>query len=642
MNKPHLNHLSVRALVAFLTLLLAGTRIHCDALAQLSPKSNDKILVVGASGGTGVRALRGLLDVGYSPCQIRILTRNPDKPHLVALRELGFETCQADLEDAASLLPSSLLEDCVGCYIHSTSSDTAKLDTLEVDRAKNLAAAIQAHQQSQPKHPLQSIVYNSAAAEEDHGVYRMAQKHGVEQILKDVAVAARHTTSSNIQVTSLRANLFMEEFWKHYTRPAIQKGTFPLSVPSDRPIYLTSVRDMGRLAGTIIQKQQEKDQTNENVRTINVASQVMTPFQMAEAFGKSQDTPCRHAKSRMFALLVRLFFKDLHEVIQFYRTSEETTDIAALKQQFPDVSLTPFDTFLSETKWGHSDLTYDDLCDVTDLVPTSQVVDEDAEAALQKETWESASSILDNWVSKIGKELGLQQVSEKDLPKTAREWHVGDFSGTLQAWKSPSLVPWATRYTLSAPMLQSVGFNVFLNPKSDTPHLTVFVGLQGSRLIVMGDHIPRRDLLLDQQYATKHYGGERALCWSELRRRPGVVPFVSLDPTVRAVQSPNFLALQADVTSDNDKGISALMEALEEHCRNWLAFIVESDTFAADGTGFESMASRDLLIREVLRDHEKAAGVNIFGEEHATFLANAMGGFLQSTEENDPSIMVSK
>ena len=154
----------VEALVALLTLLLAG--IHCDALALSNPKR--KILVVGASGGTGGRALRGLLDVGYSPHQIRILTRNPNKPHLVALRELGFETCQADLEDAASLLPgetsgsstvTSLLEDCVGCYIHSTSSDTAKLDTLEVDRAKNLAAAIQAHQQSQPKHPLQSIVH---------------------------------------------------------------------------------------------------------------------------------------------------------------------------------------------------------------------------------------------------------------------------------------------------------------------------------------------------------------------------------------------------------------------------------------------------------------------------------------------------
>ena len=342
----------------------------------------------------------------------------------------------------------------------------------------------------------------------------------------------------------------------------------------------------------------------------------------------------------MFALLVRLFFKDLHEVIQFYRTSDEKTDISALQQQFPDLSLTPFDMFLSETKWDNSDLTYDNLCDVTDLVPASQLEDNnDAEANLQQETWESVSSILDDWVSKIAEELGLEPVSENELPKKARDWRVGDFSGTLQGWKSQSLVSWAARYTLSAPKLKSVGFNLFLSPENDAPHLTIFVGLQGSHLIVMGDHIPRRDLLLDQEYATKYYGGERALRWSELRRLSDVEPFVSLDPTVRAVQSPNFLALQTDVTTENDKGVSALVDALEEHCRNWLAF-VKSNTSEMNGTDLESVTSRDLLVREVLRDHEKGAGVNIFGEEHAAFLANAMGGFLQGSEVNGQSIMV--
>ena len=45
-----------------------------------------KVLVVGASGGTGSRALRGLLDVGYKPNQLRVLTRNPMKPSLSPLR----------------------------------------------------------------------------------------------------------------------------------------------------------------------------------------------------------------------------------------------------------------------------------------------------------------------------------------------------------------------------------------------------------------------------------------------------------------------------------------------------------------------------------------------------------------------------
>jgi hypothetical protein len=70
----------------------------------------------------------------------------------------------------------------------------------------------------------------------------------------------------DIQVTSLRANLFMEELWKDYTRPAILKGSFPFSVPSDRPVYLTCVRDMGRLAGKFLQ---QVDASNKN-RILNV------------------------------------------------------------------------------------------------------------------------------------------------------------------------------------------------------------------------------------------------------------------------------------------------------------------------------------------------------------------------------------
>ena len=49
-----------------------------------------------------------------------------------------------------------------------------------------------------------------------------------------------------------------------------------------------------------------------------------------------------------------------YEVIQFYRTSTETTDVAALEDRFPEL-LTSFDTFLAETKWGDADATYEDL-----------------------------------------------------------------------------------------------------------------------------------------------------------------------------------------------------------------------------------------------------------------------------------------
>ena len=191
------------------------------------------------------------------------------------------------------------------------------------------------------------VVYNSAAGEEGHGVYRIEQKHNVEKVFLNEYRC--------IHFTTLRANLFMEELWKDYTRPSILKGKFPFSIPSNRNMYLTSVRDMGRLAGACLNS---PDTTAG--RIINVASAKVTPHEMADAFSKAQGTICKHDESRIFAFVARLLLRDLFEVIRFYRTSTETTDIKGLEEEFPGL-LTSFAAFLEETNWSNPELAYDDL-----------------------------------------------------------------------------------------------------------------------------------------------------------------------------------------------------------------------------------------------------------------------------------------
>jgi uncharacterized protein YbjT (DUF2867 family) len=346
----------------------------CYALTPSASSSTgtSTILVVGASGGTGPRALQGLLDVGYRPDQIRILTRNIDRPNMVRLRQVGFVTVQADLDDDAEDSTPSLLQSavrgCTGCYIHSTASDSVRLDTGEVDRARRLLAAIlHSHRQAAAAvaegdnsnnknnhHVIRSIVYNSAAAEVGHGVNRIAQKHMVDQIFLD---GSSQSGNSYFSYTSLRANLFMEELWKSYTRPSIiNKGKYPFSIPPDRPIYLTSVRDMGRLAGTILLRQQQQQEN----RILNVAGDVLTPTEMAAAFGRAQGSKCVHNRGRLLEFIARLFFKDLYQIIRFYQTSSAMTDISTLQTEFPGL-LTSFASFLDETRWGDKDRTYDDL-----------------------------------------------------------------------------------------------------------------------------------------------------------------------------------------------------------------------------------------------------------------------------------------
>ena len=217
------------------------------AVVAASSTSNPRgtILVVGATGSTGLRAIQGLLDVGYKPRQLRLLTRNASSSKCKALKKAGFGIVEADLEDDA-LQTKGVTKGCVGCYIHSTSSDTAELDKGELLRAEKLALVIR-----NEKNTIRHVVYNSAAAQNNHGVGRIAQKHDVENVFEG-AVHERNASKNKIvtlSFTALRANIFMEELWKHYTRPQILQGVYPLPVPSSRKIYLVSVRDLGRLAG---------------------------------------------------------------------------------------------------------------------------------------------------------------------------------------------------------------------------------------------------------------------------------------------------------------------------------------------------------------------------------------------------------
>jgi hypothetical protein len=307
------------------------------------------------------RALAGFLDVGYKPEQLRVLTRNATKAEQLR-QQFGFDTVVGNLDsddgyikrNDTTKLNESFANGCIGCYIHSTSSDTRKLDTKEVDRATYLCKILL-------KNNIRNIVFHSAVGEKENGVQRIQQKHDVEQVF---------LSQNNLFFTSLRANLLMEELWKGYTRPSILKGKFPFMVPSSRPIYLTSVRDMGRLAGAILASQHSQLHSEATAvsavnstmayRILNVAGDLLTPKDIAEAFAKEQGSPCTHSESRVFALIVRLLFQDLFEIVRFYRKSRENTDIDELKQEFPGL-LSNFSAFLSETHWADRERTFQDL-----------------------------------------------------------------------------------------------------------------------------------------------------------------------------------------------------------------------------------------------------------------------------------------
>ncbi|MBD2070099.1 NmrA family NAD(P)-binding protein [Leptolyngbya sp. FACHB-671] len=292
-----------------------------------------KVLLIGVTGGTGHHAIQGLLEQGIT--DPRILTRKLDlsRPSLAQLSQAGLELVEADLDDATSLAKAFAGVERV--YCHATAGDSAKPDPREVSRARVLAQVAQAS-------GIRHFVYNSAGGADRHsGIGHIEQKYQVEQILQQ----------AGLPTTMLRACLFMEEFWKRYTRPSVLKGSFSFAVQPTKPLHLITTKDMGRVAAYVMKHPEQYIG-----KAIELAGDVLTPRQMADAFAKAQGKPVVYKEVPPWIFLL-LFRKSLFDLIQWYRNHGYQADVPHLRdQEFPGL-LTTFQEFLEESHWADETLT---------------------------------------------------------------------------------------------------------------------------------------------------------------------------------------------------------------------------------------------------------------------------------------------
>lgn len=295
-----------------------------------------KVLLIGITGGTGGNAVKGFLEQNVT--NLRAITRTVDfeRPEIARLHQLGIELVAANLDDKSSL--EAAFTDVSTVYCHATAGDSAKPDPQEIVRAERIA-------QVAKKANIDHFVYNSAGgSDRNSGIPHIEQKHQVEQIFEQ----------ADLPTTFLRACLFMEEFWKHYTRPSVLKGSFPFAVQSNKPLHLITTKDMGRVAAYVM-----KHRSRYVGQAIELAGDVLTPQQMAEAFSKAQGRPVIYKEIPPWIFLL-LFRKSLFDLIQWYRNKGYQADVSHLREEFPGL-LTTFADFLEETHWADASLTYQDL-----------------------------------------------------------------------------------------------------------------------------------------------------------------------------------------------------------------------------------------------------------------------------------------
>jgi len=214
----------------------------------------------------------------------------------------------------------------------------------------------------------------------------------------------------------------------------------------------------------------------------------------------------------------------------------------------------------------------------------------------------------------------------------------GGLRGSLDGFASPA-VEWGVRYANEAAEsggsgggggaasgsagAKSVGVNLWLTSRLPVPHMTLYVGVRAGRATLMADHLPRFDLGERPEHVAAFYGGEQASRWSAAQRVEGLTPFRSSDPSVRALQGPNALALHGAAADPH--AVSALVAELDRHAGTWLRW-VRTTPLLDDGAEAEAVRARDWSLRAALRDHERAAGERFMGPDVAATLSASMAG----------------
>ena len=184
------------------------------------------IVVVGATGRQGGQVARHLLNQGWT---VRALTRKPQSKKAAALKELGADLAQADLEDRASL--EAAFADAYGVF-NMQAPVPGKME-VEIRQGRNAAEAAK-------KTGIRHVVYGSAGpGHTSTGIEQWDAKLKITEAMKELG----------LPLTVLRPMAFMELMTDSSYYP--QSSTWyiwPKLMGTDVKIPWISVQDVGAIA----------------------------------------------------------------------------------------------------------------------------------------------------------------------------------------------------------------------------------------------------------------------------------------------------------------------------------------------------------------------------------------------------------
>ena len=276
-------------------------------MAALSTQTTGTIAVFGATGHQGGAVVDALLD---HKARVRALVRNPQSDRAQALAARGVELAAIRADDPASLVAA--LATVEGFSFMSPEANS--LEEVEAEIRVGTALVDAAVEAGVPH-----VVFNSVfGADRETGVPHHDSKHWIEE----------HLRKSGLRATMVRPAAFMENF-ASVLAPSLEQGeiVLRLPLPADVALKMISIRDIGRVAATIL-----LDAADVPGGAVELVGDELTGPQIAAAFGARAGLPARYEALPLSVLpneLDRVMFR------QFAEAAEDRSDLAVVRSIEP-------------------------------------------------------------------------------------------------------------------------------------------------------------------------------------------------------------------------------------------------------------------------------------------------------------------
>lgn len=287
------------------------------------------ILVLGATGAQGGSVARNLLARGGFA--VRAFTRNVDSPAAQALRELGAETVQGDLDDPTSI--TAALEGCYGVF--GVTNFWEHFDK-EAAQGRNLVRAV-------ADSGIEHFVFSTLPPIEKATGGALRSPH--------FDLKAEHedyARSLGIPATFIHVPFYYENFLAFFPPRPAGDGTYQFGFPQgDTPLAAMSVEDVGLIVAAVF----EQPETYLG-KVLKVAGDELPAAGYAEVLSRHSGATIRYAyvPRETFAALGFPGAEDLADMFEFYRLHmpSRLADIATWRAIAPE--LQSFDTWAARNE----------------------------------------------------------------------------------------------------------------------------------------------------------------------------------------------------------------------------------------------------------------------------------------------------